>query len=261
MEKLPANTGWLWIRQGFGLFRKQPIEMSTLFLSYMFLMLGLGLIPVLGQILPLLLVPMFSIGFMQACADIEQGKRVNPKLLLSGFRSPAFRRLLGLGVLYLLAALVAIGASSLIDGGVFWRAMSGQIALDAKIVQDSNMTTAMLFAAACYLPAAMAFWYAAPLIAWHGMGVGKAIFYSFFAVRRAAKAFLLYGLAWIVIGVLLPAMVSALVGLLTDTVALTMMVLLPLSILVTVVMYCSFYSTYTQMFGQPDAPLDESPQE
>ncbi|HCE10272.1 MAG TPA: hypothetical protein DIT28_05030 [Oxalobacteraceae bacterium] len=261
MEKLPANTGWLWIRQGFALFRKQPIEMSTLFLSYMFLMLGLGLIPVLGQILPLLLVPMFSIGFMQACADIEQGKRVHPKLLLTGFRSPAFRKLLGLGVLYLLAALVAVGASSLVDGGVFWQAMSGQIALDAKTVRDSNMTMAMLFAAAVYLPAAMAFWYAAPLIAWHDMGVGKAIFYSFFAVWRAGKAFMLYGLAWIGIGVLMPAMVSALVGLLADTVALTMVVLLPLSIVVTVVMYCSFYATYTQMFGQPSAPLDESPQE
>jgi hypothetical protein len=259
MEKLPANAGWLWIKQGFGLFRKQPIEMSTLFLSYMFLMLGFGLIPLLGQILPLLLVPMFSIGFLQACADIEQGKRVHPKLLLTGFRSPAFRKLLGLGVLYLLAALVAVGASSLVDGGVFWQAMSGQIALDAKTVQDSNMTMAMLFAAAVYLPAAMAFWYAAPLIAWHDMGVGKAIFYSFFAVRRAGKAFMLYGLAWIGIGVLMPAMISALVGLLADTVALTMVVLLPLSIVVTVVMYCSFYATYTQMFGQPSAPLDDAP--
>lgn len=258
MEKLPANVGWLWIKQGFGLFRKQPIEMSTLFLSYMFLMLGLGLIPLLGQILPLLLVPMFSIGFMQACADIEQGKRVYPNLLLTGFRSPAFRNLLALGVLYLLAALLAIGASSLVDGGVFWLAMSGQIALDGKTVQGSNMAMAMLFAAAVYLPAAMAFWYAAPLIAWHNMSVGKAIFYSFFAVRRAGKAFLLYGLAWIAIGVLLPAIVSAFVGLLADTVAVTMVVLLPLSMVLTVVLYCSFYPTYTYIFGQPSEPLDES---
>ena len=55
MEKIPAHTGWSWVKQGFALFRKQPAEMSTLFLAYMFLMLILGIIPVLGQMLPLIL--------------------------------------------------------------------------------------------------------------------------------------------------------------------------------------------------------------
>ena len=75
MEKLPANTGWLWIKEGFTLFRKQPAELSILFLSYMFLMFVIGIIPVLGQLLPLMLVPVFSMAFMQACVHIEQGKR------------------------------------------------------------------------------------------------------------------------------------------------------------------------------------------
>ena len=80
MEKLPANTGWIWIKEGFALFRKQPAEISTLFLAYMFLMLGLNLlqIPILGQILPVILVPVFAMAFMQACLNIEQGKRVYP---------------------------------------------------------------------------------------------------------------------------------------------------------------------------------------
>src|SRR4030088_445205 len=134
MEKLPANTGWLWIKEGFALFRKQPAELSTLFLSYMFLMLAVGIIPLLGQVLPLMLVPVFSMAFMQACVNIEQGKRVYPNLLLTGFRSPAFGKLLKLGVLYVAAGAIAVAASSLIDGGVFWRAMTGQIVLDQKTV-------------------------------------------------------------------------------------------------------------------------------
>jgi hypothetical protein len=251
MEKLPALTGWLWLKQGFALFRKQPAEMSTLFMGYMFLMLVLGMIPVLGQLLPLMLVPIFSLGFLQACANIEQGKRVFPNLLLTGFRSPARNRLLQLGALYLLAAIVAIAASSLIDGGIFWQAMSGRLDLDTNAVRDSNMSLAMLFAAALYTPAAMAFWYAAPLIAWHQMGVAKAIFYSFFAVYRQGRAFMVYGLAWIAIGILLPVVVSLVTALLFEKAIITIMVLLPLSIVLSVIMYCSFYPTYTHVFGNP----------
>jgi hypothetical protein len=253
MEKLPANVGWLWIKEGFALFRKQPAELSTLFLSYMLLMFLIGIIPLLGQVLPLLLVPVFSIAFMQACINIEQGKRVYPNLLLTGFRSPAVVSLLKLGGLYVAAAIFAVAASSLIDGGVLWQALTGQIMLDAKTVQDSNMPLAMLFAATVYMPAAMAFWYAAPLVAWQNMGVGKSIFYSFFAVRRAGKAFLVYGLAWIVLGVLLPVFVSSAIGMLTGKAAITMLILPPLTIVMTVVMYCSFYASYTHVFGRPES--------
>lgn len=252
MEKLSTNVGWLWVKEGFALFRKQPAEISTLFLSYMFLMLAVGIVPLLGQILPMLLVPLFSMSFMQACANIEQGKKVYPNLLLAGFRSSASGRLLSLGALYLVAAIAAIAASALIDGGVFWQVMSGQKDLDQQTVSETGMSLAMLFSAVVYVPAAMAFWYAAPLIAWQKMGIGKALFYSFFAVLRARKAFLLYGVAWALIGVMTPALLSSILSLLLPRTMVVMVVLLPLSLIMTVVMYCSFYPTYTHIFGKPE---------
>lgn len=253
MEKLPANTGWIWVKEGFALFRKQPAELSTLFISYMFLMLAIGIIPVVGQILPLILVPVFSMAFMQACVQIELGKRIYPSLLLTGFRSPAFPRLLKLGGLYLLAIMLVLAASSLVDGGVFWNVMSGQLTLDAKVVQDSNMSVAMLFSSALYVPVSMAFWYAAPLAMWQEMGVVKAVFYSFFAVRNAGKAFMVYGLCWAAIGVLMPALVSVLIAALLNQSMAVMLILMPLSVVLTVIMYCSFYSTYVYVFGKPVA--------
>ena len=256
MQKLPATSGWLWIKQGFAIFRKKPAELSTLFLTYMFLMLALGIIPVIGQLLPLILVPVFAIAFMQACINVDNDQRVFPSLLLVGFRSPAVKSLLLLGVLYLLAALVAIAASSIIDGGVLWQAMVSRGDLDAAEMQQSNMSLAMIFAALVYLPAAMAFWFAAPLMVWQKMPLAKALFYSFFAVVGAGRAFVLYALGWLALGVVLPALVSTLVALLIGSVSVTVFVLLPLSIILTVVMYCSFYPTYTQIFGKP-ALLDE----
>ena len=77
------------------------------------------------------------------------------------------------------------------------------------------MSMAMLFAAIVYVPAAMAFWYAAPLIAWQKMSLGKAIFFSFYAVRRAIRAFIVFGLAWVALNIILPAVVSTIVGMLT----------------------------------------------
>ncbi|AIY39954.1 hypothetical protein LT85_0794 [Collimonas arenae] len=258
MEKLPAKTGWIWIKEGFALFRKQPAEISTLFLAYMFTMLLLNFIPLLGQVLPLILVPVFAMSFMQACLSIEQGKRVYPNLLTIGFRSPALQKLLLLGVLYLVAAVIALAASSLIDGGLFWQMVTGQSTPDPKEIQDSSISLAMMFSAVVYIPAAMAFWYAAPLIMWQKMGVSKAIFYSFFAVSREMKAFAVYGLAWAAIGVLLPAIISVLIAVVIGSPSVTMMILLPLSIALTVVMYCSFYPTYTHIFGKPE---EDSPQQ
>jgi hypothetical protein len=256
MEKQNASAGWLWVKEGFTLFRKQPLELCTLFLSYMLLMIVMSVIPVVGKLLPLFLVPVFSMAFMQACVHIEQGSRVYPNLLVKVFQLPGLQTLLLLGVLYLAAAVLALAASSLIDGGVFWQAVTGQIELDPKTVQQSNMTGAMLFAAVAYTPAAMAFWYAAPLAAWQKMGVGKSIFYSFFAVWRAGKAFVVYGLAWAVLGVFLPSVIGVMIALLTGQLAIAQLILMPISIVMAVIMYCSFYPTYTSIFGRPESGAD-----
>jgi hypothetical protein len=125
--------------------------------------------------------------------------------------------------------------------------------MDTETIRNSNMSLGMMFSALVYTPAAMAFWYAAPLIAWQKMGIGKAIFYSFFAVKRAGKAFMVYGLAWLLIGVLLPVIVSSIMSILISKAFVMMLVLLPLSLVLTVVMYCSFYPTYTTVFGRPES--------
>lgn len=256
MEKPNARTGWLWVKEGFALFRRQPLELSSLFLAYMLLMLTLSMLPWIGKILPLVLVPVFSQAFMQACVHVEQGRRVTPILLFTIFRSPALPRLLALGVLYLAAAVLALAASSLMDGGVFWKVITGQMEVDPQVIQQSHMMRAMLFAAVVYAPAAMAFWYAAPLADWQGMGTGKAVFYSFFAVHRAGRAFLMYGLAWAVIGIIIPAFIGTFLAILTGQLSTARLVLFPVSLLMAVVMYCSFYPTYTSIFGRPE-PLPE----
>jgi hypothetical protein len=252
MNTVTARSGWLWIKEGLALFRKQPAELASLFFGYVLFMIGISIVPILGQVLPLVLIPVFSMVFLQASALIDHDRQASLTLLPAAFRSPYLGKLLLLGVLYLLAMVAAVAVSSVIDGGLFWQAMTGQITPDEKMVQESNMTAAMIFAAVAYTPAAMAFWYAAPLIAWQGMPINKALFYSFFSVLRALKAFFVYVTAWMGLGVLLPSILSTFLIVLTGMPTLSMAVLLPVSLLLTIILYCTFYPTYTHVFGKPD---------
>jgi hypothetical protein len=250
MNKLPASAGWDWIRQGFELFRKQPGGLFMLFLGYMLMVIILGLIPVLGQFLPVLLMPVFTIVFMQACAQIDQQKRITPMLLAEGFRHPKVGTLVGLGLLYIVVAALALGVSTLADDGVFMKLVTGRLQPDAKEVQESNAGSAMLLAMLLYLPAMMAFWFAAPLIAWQRMGLFKSLFYSFFAVLRAMRAFLLFLCSWFGIALLCTQLVFLIFG----RSGAGMSLLTPVWMVLTIIVQCSLYASYRQIFGAPVEP-------
>ena len=162
MGKLPASTGWLWIKQGFDLFKQQPGGLTSLAMLYAMLNLVLSIVPLVGQLAAIVLIPAFSVAFMQACADVEQGKRVVPALLLSGFRKPAFPKLVAVGLLYLSAAALAIGLASLVSDGMLVKLLTGKIAHDSAEARDANLGSALLLILAIGLPAAMAFCFAAP---------------------------------------------------------------------------------------------------
>jgi hypothetical protein len=246
MEKLPASTGWSWVKQGFALFRKQAGGMSMLFFGYMFCMLAVGIIPLLGQLLPVILVPVFSVAFAQGCLNIDQGKRVLPSLLLSGFRKPAFPVLFGLGVLYIVVAIVALGISTLIDNGTLWQVVTGQLSQKEAALRP-NVSLAILLAMAVYVPAAMAFCFAAPLIYWQKVSLGKALFFSFFAVWRSLSAFLVFAASWSAISLISSQLLVMLFG----TGSIMYQLMIPLSMILTIIMHCSFYAAYRQIFGLP----------
>ena len=258
MSALPASAGWRWVKEGFALYRKRPGQLTFLFTSYMFVMIALGFIPVVGQLLPLFLAPTFSMVFMTACVQIEQGRQLNPLQLRAAFAPPVPRRLFTLGAFYLLAALLAVGVSYLIDGGLFMKLMMNQREAEAgQSGQSASVLVTMIVLAIAYIPA---FWYAAPLIAWQNMPVGKAMFYSFFSVFRGFKIFVVYFLAWIVIGAMLPTLLAGLLAMVIGK-GFAMLLMFLLTIILTVVMYCSFYSTYVDVFGKPELPQPQEPAE
>jgi hypothetical protein len=196
MSKLPARAGWEWVKQGFVLFRKQALGLAALFFAYMIFTFWIGLVPMVGKILSFVLIPLFTVAFMQGCANASQGKRVHPGMLLAALRSPAFPGLMRLGVVYMLVAALALLASALIDDGMLLQVLTRQIEPTDDVVKGSALPSAMLFAGAVQLIAFVMLSFSAPLMYWKQMGVGKAIFYSVFGILGAMRAFLLFALAW-----------------------------------------------------------------
>ena len=250
MNKLTAISGWEWLKDGFVLFRQRPGQLTMLFSSYLFVMIVLGMIPLIGQLLPLFMAPTFSMVFMTACVQIKRGRGLNPIQLRASFAPPVTSRLMLLGAIYILGALIAVGLSYLIDGGLFLKLMMGQRDVQPTGAQSTSALFTLLLLAAAFIPA---FWYAPPLIVWQKMPVGKAVFYSFFSVIRAYKTFLVYFLAWITIGALLPSLLIGVLAMIVGK-AISMLIMFVVTIVLTVVMYCSFYPTYVGIFGEPELP-------
>ncbi|WP_198116302.1 BPSS1780 family membrane protein [Massilia rhizosphaerae] len=253
MNDLPARTGWEWLKQGIGLFRKQPAALTTLLFANILFSIGLSAVPILGSVLAVVLIPSFSMAFMQACLMIENGDRVTPAVLLTGFRRPALAALCKLGLVYLGVSLLMMVVTRLaIPPEVLVQMMPRPDTSTPPDIQTSHML-ALFGVFLLDVAVLVTLCFAAPLTYWKHMGPGKATFYSFFAVVRTARPFLVLLAAWFAIffGVCIVA------TLLFGDATLGRVVLMWLIFLFVLLLQCAMYAGYRTIFGKP---VDEAPQ-
>jgi hypothetical protein len=253
MNDLPARTGWEWLKQGIGLFRKQPAALTTLLFANILFSIGLSAVPFLGSVIAVVLIPSFSMAFMQACLMIENGDRVTPAVLLTGFRQPALAALCKLGLVYLVVSLLMMVITRLaIPPEVLMQMMPQPDAKTPPDIQTSHML-ALFGVFLLDVAVLVTLCFAAPLTYWKHMGPGKATFYSFFAVIRTARPFLVLLAAWFAMffGVCIIA------ALLFGDAALGRVVLMWLIFLFVLLLQCAMYAGYRTIFGKP---ADKAPQ-
>ncbi|MXN73795.1 hypothetical protein GR157_03460 [Burkholderia sp. 4701] len=263
--EVPAKTGYVWFRQGIWLFRRNPLAFITLFFTYLLAITLVSMVPVIGAALPLLFIPGIAVGFMAACRDTVAGKPVMPTILVDGFRSyghVATQRLLVLGVVYVVSMVLVFAASSLVDGGALFSAMmgaTGETSPTPETLAAQGTVGALFLATALYLPVAMLFWFAPVLTAWHDIPPVKAMFFSVVSCWRNRGAFTIYGLLWF--GVALgTSLVLSLVLQALGAGAYALTLMMPVTIIIVTMLYCSFYATYRGCFGvqEPGAPAKPS---
>ncbi|HUQ76879.1 MAG TPA: BPSS1780 family membrane protein [Burkholderiales bacterium] len=250
-----AARGARWLGEGWRLFRAAPLGWLAAVFGYWLLMTLVSLVPFVGVAAAAVLVPAFSVGFMAIARATGHNAPAEMGLLFEGFRHEA-RSQIALGIAYLgcLAALLA--ASALADDGALARWMlSGRRPPD-DVLQSEEFFTALLVAAALYLPVMCAFWFAPPLAAWHSTGPAKALFFSLAASVMNWRAFLAYGAATAVITLVLPF--AILTGLtLASAGALKFPVtslVFPLILILLPTLFASFYASYRDVFGYDAAP-------
>ncbi|PRY04781.1 MULTISPECIES: BPSS1780 family membrane protein [unclassified Paraburkholderia] len=256
--EVPAKAGYVWFRQGIWLFRKNPLAFLTLFFTYLLVMTLVAQIPVVGGVLPLAFIPGVAVGFMAACRNTIAGKPVFPTILVDGFHSygpVVAKRLLVLGVLYVVAMALVLAASALADGGMLLKVMLGAATMDQDAIANSNIPLAVITAFVVYIPMAMIFWFSPILAAWHDVPPVKAMFFSLVSCWRNRGAFIVFGALWFAVAMTVSLGLSALMQALGAG-DFAFAILMPATMIVTTMLYCSFYATYRGCFGvqTPEAP-------
>jgi len=240
---IAAKTGWLWLKQGMALFRQQPAALTSLLFANVLFALLLHSIPFLGQFIAVLLIPSLSMGVMQACLLIENKQRVTMPVLLTGFQKPLVFTLCKIGFAYLVVlGLIALPGQLMLREAV----TSGEV----KTIADLKGDTLFLLMISGLLQTffGVALLFAAPLAAWQNMPASKALFYSFFAVWRSARVFVVMLLAWL--GLLFGVMLvpSFLLG--NSVIGFVLMAWIGFVFIL--LLQCAMFASYRQIFGLPE---------
>lgn len=245
--------GVRWLVEGWRLFRVAPPSWLALVFVYWMVMTAISLLPLLGVLVAMVLIPGFSVGFMAASRRCEQGKAPELRTLFEGFRNRVAVQL-GLGAVYVLALALLLGATALADEGALARWMLLGSRPGEEALQSDGFLAALAIAAGLYVPVVMLFWFAPLLAAWHAMAAGQALFYSFFACLMNWRAFLGYGAVAALVTLVIPFVVLSVLLLVSggQLKVAAMTLIFPLLIILLPTLLASFYASYRDVFGVRD---------
>lgn len=249
MNKLPATTGWTWLKSGALLFRQQPAALTTLLFANILVSILISSVPFLGAMVAVVLIPSFSMAFMMACSMIDNGARVTPAVLLTGFRKPVLRELCKIGLVYLGASLLLALVIRVAVSPEFWEQVRAQGTGGTPAVLAGSDVLAMFVVFALQIVTVISLCFAGPLTYWQKMPPFKAVFYSFFAVKRSLGVFMVLLLAWFGIFFVVCMVIAALLG--GNSIA--RVVIMWVIFLFVLLLQCALYVGYREIFGAPPA--------
>ncbi|MDX3908144.1 MAG: BPSS1780 family membrane protein [Pigmentiphaga sp.] len=247
---LAPSAGWQWVRDGLALFRRQPMAMFTWALTIGFMVLVASILAPIGPLLFVAAMPAITVMTLEACRAIEQGKTVLPMRLFLVLKAPGLaKKLLTMGALYVAAVLVAGLVSFLPFAENLREAVQGLSSDDLGPVLEAMRAPIVVFAVLYILIAAL-FWHAPALVAWHRLDIRKALFFSGVACWRNKGAFLMYGASWLLV-VLALELGGGLLEAIGLSATMAGLIQMPFNFLAAAILYCSFYPSYTTVFGPP----------
>lgn len=194
---VPPGRGWSWVAEGWALFKESPLVWIVIFILFMFILLAVQFMPLLGGIAGILLAPILGAGLMIGARAVHQGEGLEVGHLFAGFRERT-STLAIVGLLYLAGTAVIVLAMVLFMGASVLGAM-GAGSIEAL---GLGVLLGILVAAALSIPLVMAYWFAPALVALNGFSAFEAMKTSFWACLKNILPFLVYGLVGMVLAVI-----------------------------------------------------------
>lgn len=249
---LPARRGVSWLRTGFGLWRANPLPLTSSAMTMCMCLLLAAVLPQIGNILFFLLLPVFSVGMFMCCDTLAKGRRIVPAQLFAHF-TDHLRRLVGFASLRLLGDFACFFLA-LALAGLSFKQLTPPPGASAEVANAyvARLMPVVGWTLLLRVPLEMATWFAAPLIALQHLSLVKALFFSFVACWRNLGALFVFLLAYALCGGLLPGLFVNLVAGFSPVLA--SILLAPLLMMLIPLFFTSFYTSAREIFGEwPDA--------
>lgn len=246
-QRFPARQGWVWLSQGFALWRKAPMALTGACLTMTMLLLIAAVVPGLGQFLPALLLPPLGVGVFRLCSEIRRTGSGAPVVLFSGFRLHLSRQMV-IGAARLVSQLACVILAARI-AGIDPTESLGKLSADGSTLMLSPRLEAFVgWGMALGLPLELLFWFTPQLVALGGISPVKAVFFNIVSCWRNIAPLMISMLLWALLFAFLPALLINVVG--AASPALGSLLLAPLFLIMMPVFYATFHASACDIFGE-----------
>jgi uncharacterized membrane protein len=231
-QRLQTGQGWQWIKQGYALFMKAPLLWVVMLLICFFAAAGLSAVPVVGEPLTSLLLPVVLVGLMVGCRALEHGEELELAHLFSGFQQRT-AQLVTLGGIALVGQFLIFGVMMMVGGATLVGIlMSGQPVEDPEIIKQaiSGAGIAVLLGITLFSVLLMTMQFAPMLVYFNNATPLEAMKLSLRAFIDNIGPMLVYGVTFMLLAIL--ASIPMMLG---------WLVLMP-------VMFTSLYACYRDIF-------------
>lgn len=250
IRKQPAVRGWIWIKQGYQLIMRKPLMSVTLAIMGAMVLFAALIVPQLGPLIAIILMPVVMAGYMRICRALEYDDEIELTHLFEGFQKRA-PQLLSLGGLALLGLIVTSIVMIFIGNDELAALMESvktsndpQLLIDAMLTAGSGVAFSLMVGFVLLLVLVFAMQYAPMLVFFDNLPPFSAIRASLTGSLRNVVPYSVYNLIIQVIALAL-SQIPFNIG---------MVVLLPLSL-------TSLYVSYRNIFpaeNEVDRPPPQS---
>ena len=264
LKTVPANQGLLWAQLGVRTFLRRPIAFAALLGAFVLAAFAAALVPFIGPLIGLAMLPLVTLGFMLASRIVVEGGVPTPMVYVVPLRAERSRvvSLLWLGAVYAAATFAALWISGIVDGGALAGLMQpvpdGQNPSDvvAKRLAEPGLLAGLALRLGLTGLLSVPFWHAPALVYWDGQRVAQSLFSSTLACWRNRAAFAVYSAVWCAL-IVLVGVAGSLVFALLGQAPLFAVAAVPLSLMFTTVFYVSLYFSFADSFVavEPDPAM------